>query len=48
MKITPPKYALKFLRWFCREDYVDEVEGDLIELFEKHYQQHPTTGSPSV
>jgi putative ABC transport system permease protein len=38
MRTTPPKYALKFLRWFCREDFLDEVEGDLTELFEKQYQ----------
>ena len=41
MKSTPPRYALKFLRWFCREDYLDEVEGDLTELFEKQYRQAP-------
>ena len=30
----PPKRALGFLRWFCREDSIEEIEGDLIELFE--------------
>jgi putative ABC transport system permease protein len=34
MKIQPPKRSLQFLRWFCREDYLDEIEGDLIELFD--------------
>jgi putative ABC transport system permease protein len=29
----PPKSVLKFLRWFCREDYLDEVEGNLVEIF---------------
>ncbi|MEM7548519.1 MAG: ABC transporter permease [Bacteroidota bacterium] len=38
MKNTPPKIALKFLRWFCREDYVEEVEGDLIQIFEEESQ----------
>ncbi len=37
----PPKNALKFLRWFCREDYLEEIEGDLIELFEKQCEQSP-------
>ncbi|HYI76602.1 MAG TPA: ABC transporter permease [Chryseolinea sp.] len=37
----PPKYALKFLRWFCREDFVEEIEGDLTEIFEKQYDQRP-------
>jgi hypothetical protein len=29
----PPGKVLSFLRWFCREDYIDEIEGDLTELF---------------
>jgi putative ABC transport system permease protein len=41
MHTRPPKYALKFLRWFCREDYIEEIEGDLTEVFEKHYKQSP-------
>jgi putative ABC transport system permease protein len=35
MKNNPPKRPLQFLRWFCREDYLDEIEGDLTELFIK-------------
>ena len=41
MKPLPPPKALKFLRWFCREDYLEEIEGDLTELFEKRYNQSP-------
>src|SRR3990170_1242717 len=41
MSIQPPKYAIRFLRWFCREDFLDEIEGDLTELFEKQYHQSP-------
>lgn len=41
MSTQPPKRALKFLRWFCREDYLEEFEGDLIELFEKQYESSP-------
>ena len=41
MKPHPPKNALKFLRWFCREDYLEEIEGDLTELHEKHHEQSP-------
>jgi putative ABC transport system permease protein len=33
--MNPEKNAIKFLRWFCREDYVEEIEGDLKEIFEK-------------
>lgn len=41
MNIQPPKNALNFLRWFCHEDFIDEIEGDLIELFEKEFEQSP-------
>src|SRR5688572_27972859 len=41
MQPRPPKYALKFLRWFCREDCIDEIEGDLTELFKKQYEHSP-------
>ncbi|GAB5553277.1 MAG: ABC transporter permease [Saprospiraceae bacterium] len=34
MSQEPPKTALRFLRWFCREDYLEEIEGDLFELFD--------------
>src|SRR6478736_4201439 len=39
--MNPPKKILRFLRWFCREDYIDEIEGDLIELYRKEAQQAP-------
>ncbi|PHN05277.1 ABC transporter permease [Flavilitoribacter nigricans] len=41
MAKQPPKNALRFLRWFCREDYLEEIEGDLIELFEQEYERAP-------
>jgi putative ABC transport system permease protein len=37
----PPKKAIQFLRWFCREDYIDEIEGDLTEIFRKKLAQSP-------
>src|SRR5689334_13913634 len=39
--MRPPRQPLAFLRWFCREDYIDEIEGDLTELFEKEYSDSP-------
>ena len=36
----PPKYARQFLRWFCREDYLEEIEGDLIEIFDQQAGQY--------
>ena len=40
MKPIPPHIALKFLRWFCREDYLDEVEGDLLEIYERQASEN--------
>lgn len=34
MNNLPPGWALKFLRWFCRKDHLEEIEGDLFELFD--------------
>ena len=41
MKPLPPKRALRFFRWFCREDYLEEIEGDLVEVFESRYEASP-------
>jgi len=42
-KDLPPDRALKFLRWFCREDYLEEIEGDLTEIFKKQHESAPRT-----
>ena len=31
--ITPPKWFLRFLQWFCDPELLEDVEGDLLELF---------------
>jgi len=33
MKSHPPIWPLRFLRWFCREDFLEEIEGDLTEIY---------------
>ncbi|MEO0331059.1 MAG: ABC transporter permease, partial [Bacteroidota bacterium] len=38
---SPPKQAHRFLRWFCREDYLEEIEGNLLELYEQQYTESP-------
>ncbi len=35
-KLSPPKSALSFLRWFCHRDLLEDVEGDLHECFDFH------------
>ena len=36
---TPPRWARKFLSWFCREDLADAILGDLEELYGRHYEK---------
>ena len=38
----PPQRPLRFLRWFCRDDYLEEIEGNLLELYEQQYEASPT------
>ena len=41
MNTTPPKWPLQFLRWFCREDCLEEIEGDLTEIFLRRFDHSP-------
>ncbi len=34
-KKKPPRLANRFLRWYCRAELLDEVAGDLYELFQR-------------
>ena len=31
----PPKIALQLFRWFCHPEYVEDIEGDLLERFDR-------------
>lgn len=35
----PPKYLLRFFRWFCDPDLHPFIEGDLLELFKENEQR---------
>ncbi|MEQ8472463.1 MAG: FtsX-like permease family protein [Marinoscillum sp.] len=37
----PPKFPRKVLRWFCKPWYVEVIEGDLLELFEREVEISP-------
>ena len=41
MKPSPPHWPLQFLRWFCREDFIDEIEGDLMEIYLLDFEKSP-------
>lgn len=36
---SPPRIPLKILKWFCRPELVEDVEGDLSELYAMRYEQ---------
>tara|TARA_R110001592_G_scaffold213766_1_gene466584 strand:- start:2658 stop:5291 length:2634 start_codon:yes stop_codon:yes gene_type:complete len=33
---SPPKWANRFLEWYCADDLLDEIQGDLLEAY--HYR----------
>lgn len=33
MKIEPPKFANRFLEWYCAPALLDEIQGDVFELY---------------
>ena len=35
---APPPPATRFLRWYCHPELLDEVEGDLYELFQRRVE----------
>lgn len=40
---NPPKWADKFLEWYCSQDYIDEVQGDLYEWFQLRVERQGLT-----
>lgn len=39
-KVNPPKRMLRFFRWFCHPDFVEDIEGDLQEKYERNIQRY--------
>ena len=35
----PPQWPLKFLRFFLKKEYVEEIEGDMEEMYADHVEQ---------
>jgi putative ABC transport system permease protein len=35
MKPMPPKWANRFLQWYCRPDLLEEIQGDAYELYHR-------------
>jgi len=38
--LLPPQFLLNLFRWFCKPEYHDDIEGDLLELFAKRTREH--------
>jgi hypothetical protein len=34
----PPQLPLRFFRWFCHKDYLEDIEGDLMERFHQRLE----------
>lgn len=37
---NPPKWADRFLVWFCSEELLEEIQGDLYEAFQYRHKKH--------
>lgn len=35
----PPKWIIRFFNWYCREDLSDAILGDLLELYERRFDE---------
>ena len=35
MKIQPPKWASRFLEWYCNPQLLEEIQGDVYELYQR-------------
>ncbi len=38
-KESPRKFSLHFFRWYCHQDFVEDIEGDLRERFESKLEE---------
>ncbi|MDN5200991.1 ABC transporter permease [Fulvivirgaceae bacterium BMA10] len=38
--IVPPKWPRKFLRFFVKKEYLEEIEGDMEEIFRESLEEH--------
>ena len=35
IKHTPPRWANRFLEWYCRPDLLEEIQGDVYEVYDR-------------
>ncbi|MBT1705140.1 ABC transporter permease [Chryseosolibacter indicus] len=34
-RVEPPRFILRFLKWFCKPEYHADIEGDLLEYYDR-------------
>ena len=39
-KQQPPKWAIRFFRWYCNDAFQEELLGDLYERFQQHLEEN--------
>lgn len=39
-ELQPPRWANRFLEWYCRPELLEEIQGDAFELFSRQAQQN--------
>ena len=39
MKRQPPRWADRFLEWYCNPDLLEDLQGDLHEIFLQNYDE---------
>lgn len=44
-RLEPPRFMLRFLKWFCKPEYHADIEGDLLELYERRVDENGKTGA---
>ncbi|NRB47036.1 MAG: ABC transporter permease [Saprospiraceae bacterium] len=43
--LSPPQLFMRFFRWFCRRDYLEDIEGDLNERFDQLIEEFGLRGA---
>ena len=47
-QVHPPRWPLKFLRFFVKKQYLEEIEGDMEELFQEYVEQFSLRKAKSI
>ena len=38
-KLEPPRWAERFLKWYCKPEVLEDLQGDLREYFVRHVHE---------